>query len=71
MAKKRLPKRPRDVNELAFHIGQLATHEATEDSAPLPSEGAVKRGKARAEALTPKERHAIAKKAAKSRWKGR
>jgi hypothetical protein len=31
----------------------------------------VKRGKARAQALSPKKRSAIAKKAARARWKGK
>lgn len=66
---KKLPKRPRDVNELAAHIGKLATHEIEEQAAPAPDEKAVRRGKARAEALTPAKRKKIARKAAQARWK--
>ena len=69
--KSNLPKRPRDVNELAAHIGKLATHDVEEGVAPAPDEKAVRRGRARAEALTPKERSAIARKAAKARWKAK
>jgi hypothetical protein len=66
---KKVPKRPRDANELAAHIGRLATHEIVEEEAPAADEKAVKRGKARAEALTPARRRKIAKKAAQARWK--
>lgn len=66
---KKVPKRPRDVNELATHIGRLATHEIGEQEAPAADEKAVRRGKARAEALTPAKRRKIAKKAAQARWK--
>lgn len=72
MAKKSdLPKRPRDMNELAVHIGRIATHEI-EDVTPLPNP-ASKRGEARAAKLSPARRKAIAKKAAATRWgkKGR
>ena len=69
MSKKRTPKRPRDVNELAFRVGQLATHDATDETEPRPNANAVARGRARAAKLTPVERKKIAKKAAKARWK--
>ena len=71
------PKRPRDTNQLAHMISQLATGELddvkTEDgkdpaAVALGRKGGLKGGKARAEALTAKQRSAIAKKAAKSRW---
>jgi hypothetical protein len=71
MPKKRTPKRPRDLNELAFHVGQLATHDVEEESVPSPDEMAVKRGRARAESLSAKERKKIATKAAKARWNKR
>ena len=65
------PKRPRDTNQLAKFIVDVATGEA-EDAQPEKAEGqrrgGLKGGKARAEALTPEERSAIAKKAAKARW---
>ena len=71
------PKRPRDPNQLAKFMVDLATGNATE---PDPDEGkdpaAVKRGrlggikggKARAAKMTPAERKASALKAVKSRW---
>ena len=66
------PKRPRDANQLAKFIVDVATGEA-EDVAPAKKaegqrKGGLKGGKARAEALSPEERSAIAKKAAKARW---
>lgn len=70
-------KRPRDTNQLARLITQIATGEAddvkTEDgknpaAVALGRKGGLKGGKARAESLTAKERSAIAKKAAKARW---
>ncbi len=61
------PPRPRDLNELAFRIGQIATHEV-EDTAPVVSEAATRRGEARAAKLSPEERKAIARKAARARW---
>lgn len=70
------PKRPRDPSMLAKLIVDLATGEADE-AAPdgkdpaavaLGRKGGLKGGKARAESLTPKQRSAIAKKAAKARW---
>ncbi len=54
--KPRTPPRPRDLNELAFHVGQIATHQV-EDTLPVPvSEKARKRGEARAEKLMAAER---------------
>lgn len=61
MAKRR---RPRDMNQLAVHIGKIATHEIEND--PLVSRAAQKRGEARAAKLSPQRRKAIAKKAAKA-----
>lgn len=66
------PKRPRDPNQLAKLIVDVATGE-TED-APQPAANEAQRkggragGKARAAALTPAQRSAVAKKAAKARW---
>lgn len=65
------PKRPRDMMELAKFVGEIATGEATEPETPVADEAAVKRGKARAAALTPRKRKAIAKKAAAARWRRR
>jgi hypothetical protein len=70
------PKRPRDPNQLAKRIIDIATGE-TPDRDPTPEEegkdpAAValgkKGGKARADSLTAKRRKEIAKKAASSRW---
>jgi hypothetical protein len=72
------PKRPRDPNQLAYLIGEIATGSVEEEQAPdtrnpaavaLGELGAAKGGKARAKALNKTERSAIAKKAAKARWK--
>lgn len=72
------PKRPRDPNQLAHLISGIATGEVedikTEDgkdpaAVALGRKGGLKGGKARAEKLTAKERSAIAKKAAESRWR--
>jgi hypothetical protein len=66
--KPRTPPRPRDLNELAHHVGRIATHEIEDDAPPQVSEGASKRGAARAAKLTPAERKEIARKAALARW---
>lgn len=72
------PKRPRDTNQLAKSIVDIATGEK-DDTSPddgknpaavaLGRLGGQKGGKARAKSLTAEQRSAIAKKAAKSRWK--
>ncbi|MBL4802003.1 MAG: hypothetical protein JKY45_08915 [Emcibacter sp.] len=64
------PKRPRDVNQLAKSIVDLATGE-TEEKEVLESarKGGLKGGKARAKALTPEQRSEIASIAAQARWK--
>jgi len=73
----RKPKRPRDPNELAKSIVDLATHQKTESLPPdtrnpaavaLGRLGGLKGGKARAKALSARERSSIAKRAAKKRW---
>jgi hypothetical protein len=68
------PKRPRDPNQLAKAIADLAT--GGEDSAaPLPmtvkraKAGGEKGGPARAKVLTPLQRSEIASLAAQARWK--
>ena len=72
-----IPKRPRDPNQLAKRIIDIATGEAP-DRDPTPEEqgkdpAAValgkKGGKARADSLTAEERSEIAKKAAEGRWR--
>ena len=65
------PKRPRDANQLAKFIVDLATE--GESAVPLPHhegqrEGGLKGGKARADKLSPEDRAEIARKAAKARW---
>jgi hypothetical protein len=73
------PKRPRDPNQLAKSIIDIATGEKP-DRDPTPEEqgkdpGAVsmgqKGGKARAAGMTAERRAEIAKKAAESRWKSK
>ncbi len=69
------PKRPRDPNQLAKLIVDLATGEKTEakPEPPTPAQefarsGGLVGGRARASALTPERRAEIAKKAAAKRW---
>ena len=75
------PKRPRDPNQLAKSIIDIATGQKP-DRDPTPEEqgkdpaavslgrkGGLKGGTARAASLTPKQRAEIAKKAAATRWK--
>jgi hypothetical protein len=69
--KPRTPPRPRDLNQLAHRIGQIATHQIEDTPAPAVSETARKRGEARAAKLSPAKRKKIAKKAARARWEGR
>ena len=65
-----------DVNQNAFRLMLEATGQAPKTAPPeknpaavaLGKLGGAKGGKARAAALTPKKRAAIAKKAAKARW---
>jgi hypothetical protein len=70
------PKRPRDMNQWAKNMVDLATGEAETTIAETRSparefarEGGLKGGVARARSLTPEQRKAIAKKAASARWK--
>ncbi len=68
------PKRPRDPNQLAKLITDLATGErieavpTTSSMGELGREGGLKGGRARADALTPERRGEIAAKAAAKRW---
>ncbi|MGB3272103.1 MAG: histone H1 [Xanthobacteraceae bacterium] len=64
------PKRPRDPNQLAKSIVELATGEA-EDKKPLESarKGGLKGARVRMKALTPEQRSKIARIAAEARWK--
>ncbi len=63
------PKRPRDVNQLAKRIVDISTGQESDEAEPV-DQAAVKRGEARAAKLTPEERQAIARKAARARWGG-
>ena len=70
-------KRPRDPNQLAKLVADIATGEV-EDEAPddgknpaaveLGRKGGLKGGKARAESMTPEQRSEAAKRAAAARW---
>ena len=72
------PKRPRDLNQWAKRMVDIATGQ-TQDDAPEAAKnpaavalgrlGGLKGGKARAKSLTPEKRTEIAKRAAKVRWK--
>jgi hypothetical protein len=69
------PKRPRDTNQLAKLIADLATGERSEPAPSQPSymaeigkAGGLRGGNARAASLTPEQRSQIAKKAAAKRW---
>ena len=71
------PKRPRDPNQLARLMVQIATGEAEvspvrKDKDPLAVElgrrGGLKGGKARSAALTSDQKRNIAQAAAKARW---
>jgi hypothetical protein len=72
------PKRPRDLNQWAKHMVDLATGAAAEPSpAGEPKNsaavaagklGGAKGGPARAAKLSPRQRSMAARKAAKARW---
>ena len=65
------PPRPRDANQLAKSVVELATGEKRDivpEKAEAQRKGGVKGGNARAVALSPSRRAEIARKAAKTRW---
>ena len=69
-------KRPRDANQLAKFIVDVATgeQEASREADPVNTfaqAGGLKGGKARADKLSPERRLEIAKQAAQARWKKR
>lgn len=73
----RSSKRPRDANQLAKHIVDIAVGEAENDQTPpaknpaavaLGRLGGSKGGKARAQKLSAEEQVLIAQKAARTRW---
>lgn len=67
------PKRPRDLNQWAKQITDIAAGEA--EAGPEPRKNAAaaalgkKGGKARADKMSPERRAEIAREAAKKRWK--
>lgn len=66
------PKRPRDLNQWAKRMVDLATgDEAEEENATVvrARKGGEVGGRARAKALTPEQRSEIARAAAEARWK--
>ena len=67
------PKRPRDPNQLAKLVVEIATGEAenVKPAAPHPDrrKGGLKGGKARAKKLSAAKRRDIAKRAAVARWR--
>jgi len=73
------PKRPRDANQLAKLIVDIATgdvadspHDGTpSEAATLGRVGGLKGGRARADKLTPERRSEIAARAAAARWGGK
>ena len=65
------PKRPRDTNQLAKMVVDIASGEqpeATKNQVRASKAGAVG-GPARAKVLTPEQRSEIAREAASARWK--
>ena len=67
----RPPKRPRDTNQLAKMVVDIATGEEqpeTKTTVRARKAGAAG-GPARAQALTPEQRSEIAREAASARWK--
>ncbi len=71
-------KRPKDPNQLAKLIVDIATGEVEDTISPIKKNpaavslgrlGGLKGGKARAKKLTAKRRKEIAKKASAARWK--
>lgn len=66
------PKRPRDANQLAKSIVDIATGESSDREASTiirARKGGLKGGVARAKLLTPEQRSEIAHAAAAARWK--
>ena len=71
-----MPKRPRDPNQLAKQIVDIATGEVEDTVSSFKKSpkhkgraGGLKGGKARATHLTAEQRQDIAKLAARARWK--
>jgi hypothetical protein len=69
-----VPKRPRDPNQLAKLVADIAIGDSEDSVSPKKRvargrSGGIKGGKARAAALSHEQRHDIAKTAAAARWK--
>lgn len=65
-------KRPRDVNELAKRISDIATGQESDEETPKTrraTKAGRAGGRARAEKLTPEQRAEIARIANEARWK--
>ena len=71
----KIPKRPRDPNQLAKLVVDIATGKEEEAEETMlqkrAAKGGKKGGKARAKALTQKQRSEIASIAARARWKNK
>jgi hypothetical protein len=74
----RSSKRPRDSNQLAKMVLDIATGEVEDTAADggkdpaavaLGRKGGLRGGRARAESMTPEQRSEAAKRAAEARWK--
>jgi hypothetical protein len=66
------PKRPRDANQLAKFIVDMATEDEEPVHEPDTSaqrKGGLKGGEGRAASLTPQQREEMARLAAEARWK--
>ena len=67
------PKRPRDANQLAKFIVDVATGDAGDPASTVKAaaqrKGGIAGSKARAAALSPEQRAEIARVAASARWK--
>lgn len=65
------PKRPRDANQLAKFIVDVATGggDAFEPDTSAQRKGGKKGGEKRAASLTPEQREEMARIAAEARWK--
>jgi hypothetical protein len=77
MADKRVSTHPRDFNEVAYSVVQIATGQAPKPEPPKPKNphavtlgrlGSMKGGKIRMAKLTPEQRKEIARNAAAKRW---
>lgn len=63
------PKRPRDPNQLAKLVVDIAAGEESDEEMTATQERASKGGEGRKKSLTPAHRSEIAKVAAQARWK--